>query len=71
VWKPDVLGEGYDLGSLGFVGTRGIWAGLLLCSEGEEFVKCSFVVKIHVCGMTVVCRGAGSCPLAILLAYYM
>ena len=29
------------------------------------------VVKIHVCGTTVVCRGAGSCPLAILLSYYM
>jgi len=30
-----------------------------------------FVVKIYLCGMTVVCRGAGSFPLAILLAYYM
>ena len=40
VWKLDVLGVGYDIGSLGFVGTRRIWAGSLLCSEGEEFEKC-------------------------------
>ena len=42
VWvlKLDVLGVGHDLGSLGFVDTRRIWAGSLLCSEGEEFVKC-------------------------------
>jgi hypothetical protein len=40
VWKLDVLGVGYDLGFWGFVGTPRIWAGSLLCSEGEEFVKC-------------------------------
>jgi len=39
VWKLDVLGVGYDLESLGFVGTPRIWAVSLLCSEGEEFVK--------------------------------
>ena len=38
--KLDVLGVGYVLGSLGFVGTRRIWAGSLLCTEGEKFVKC-------------------------------
>jgi len=32
-------GVGYDLGSLGFVGSRRNWAGSLLCSEGEKFVK--------------------------------
>ena len=45
VWKLDVLGVWYDLGSLGFGGIRRIWAGLLFCSEGEEFEKCSLRLR--------------------------
>jgi hypothetical protein len=40
VWKLDVLGVGYVLWSLGFVGTRRVWAGSLLTSDGEEIGKC-------------------------------
>jgi hypothetical protein len=44
VWRLAVLGTGYDLGYLGFVGTRMICAGSLLRGDGEEFGKCFFVV---------------------------